>query len=155
MILFQRLFKSILSLKTSFIGLSSVLLIVVSVLVMRWIEPNTFPTYFDSFWWVMTTVTTVGYGDFYPISVPGRLYAVFLYLFGIGLIGIVIGKLVDGFAKFRAKKEEGKMSYKGNHHVVIVGWSKRAEYTLDEIIKADHNLEVVLINTLEKTPISH
>lgn len=118
-------------------------------------EPETFPTLFDAFWWVMTTVTTVGYGDFYPVSIIGRVYAIFLYLFGIGLIGVVIGKLVEGFAQFRTKQEEGKMNYLGKNHVVIIGWSKRAKFALEEILQADSKLEVVLISTQEKTPFPH
>jgi voltage-gated potassium channel len=122
---------------------------------MKWIEPQTFPSYFDSFWWVMTTVTTVGYGDYFPVTVGGRVYAVFLYLFGIGLIGVVIGKLVDLLAQFRLNQEEGKMSYKGKEHVVIIGWSKKAEYALDEILQAEDRVEIVIISAQERTPVKH
>jgi voltage-gated potassium channel len=103
----------------------------------------------------MTTVTTVGYGDFYPVTVMGRVFAIFLYLFGIGLIGVVIGKLVEGFAQIRIRQEEGKMNFSGKNHVVIIGWSKKAEYALDEILQADEKVDIVLISTLEKTPIHH
>ncbi|MFE8703371.1 potassium channel family protein [Cytobacillus sp. FJAT-54145] len=152
---FQRFLKKLLTLNNWLIISSSVVLIFVSTVIMRFIEPETFPTYFDSFWWVMTTVTTVGYGDFYPVSILGRLYAVFLYLFGIGFIGVVIGKVVEGFAQFRLKQEEGKMSYLDKNHVVIIGWSKKAHYALLEILEADSKIEIVLISMLEKTPIQH
>lgn len=43
----------------------------------------------DALWWAVTTVTTVGYGDRYPVSAEGRLVAVGLMLTGIALIGVV------------------------------------------------------------------
>lgn len=43
----------------------------------------------DSLWWAATTVTTVGYGDFYPVTSEGRVVAVVLMLVGIGLVGSV------------------------------------------------------------------
>ncbi len=46
-------------------------------------------------WWSMTTVTTVGYGDLYPITVPGRLIAALLMVGGISLIGVVTGSLAS------------------------------------------------------------
>jgi len=46
-------------------------------------------TYGDAVWWACTTVTTVGYGDHFPISGEGRLVAVALMLVGIGLVGTV------------------------------------------------------------------
>jgi voltage-gated potassium channel len=43
----------------------------------------------DALWWAFVTITTVGYGDFYPVTVAGRLVAVGLMLGGITLIGVV------------------------------------------------------------------
>ncbi|GHJ61160.1 hypothetical protein NOK12_36780 [Nocardioides sp. OK12] len=46
-------------------------------------------SYGDSLWWAATTVTTVGYGDHYPVTTEGRFVAVALMLVGIGLVGAV------------------------------------------------------------------
>jgi voltage-gated potassium channel len=43
----------------------------------------------DALWWASTTVTTVGYGDRYPVTTEGRLIAVALMVVGIGLVGAV------------------------------------------------------------------
>ncbi len=43
---------------------------------------------FDSFWWAMATVTTIGYGDIYPTTTAGRIVAMFLMITGIGTSGI-------------------------------------------------------------------
>lgn len=132
----------------------SFIFIICSTLIIQKIEPATFPTVFEGFWWVMTTVTTVGYGDYYPVSTAGRLYAIFLYLVGIGLIGVVLGKIIDGFSSFHRKREEGKLDYKGKNHFVIIGWSKKAEYAIDEILESNHKHDIVLIDLLEKNPYS-
>ncbi|NRF91014.1 two pore domain potassium channel family protein [Paenibacillus frigoriresistens] len=59
------------------------------------LEPETFQTPFNGLWWVMTTVTTVGYGDFYPHTASGKCLGMLLYLFGIGLISVIISKIID------------------------------------------------------------
>lgn len=46
-------------------------------------------TFGDAVWWASTTVTTVGYGDRFPVTTEGRLVAVALMLVGIGLVGAV------------------------------------------------------------------
>jgi len=50
---------------------------------------------FDSFWWAMSTVTTVGYGDIYPITTAGRMVAIFLMLVGIGTLGALINEIAQ------------------------------------------------------------
>lgn len=148
-----RLFiKNALKLNNWFMVYSSAALIVMSTFIMRFIEPETFPTLFEALWWVMTTVTTVGYGDYYPVTVGGRIYAMFLYIIGIGLIGVVIGKLVDGVAEIKKRKEEGKMPYHGQNHIVIIGWSQKAFYAVSEIMDSDQ-CEIVIIDNLPKAPI--
>ncbi|MGB7447674.1 MAG: ion channel [Ornithinimicrobium sp.] len=50
-------------------------------------------TWQDALWWALVTVTTVGYGDFYPVTGEGRLFALGLMLCGIALLGIVTASL--------------------------------------------------------------
>ncbi len=51
----------------------------------------------DAVWWAFTTMTTVGYGDRYPVSTEGRAIAVLLMLAGVGLLGILSGYLASWF----------------------------------------------------------
>lgn len=45
----------------------------------------------DALWWSLVTITTVGYGDHYPVTTPGRLIAAWLMIVGIGVMGTVTG----------------------------------------------------------------
>nr|WP_081707512.1 potassium channel family protein [Bacillus massiliigorillae] len=130
-------------------------MLLISTVVMKALEPDTFTTYMDAFWWTMTTVTTVGYGDFYPVTVPGKIYAIFLFVFGIGLIGIVITKLIDSLSIFRKLREEGKLSFNGSDHIVIFGWSRKVRHAINEILEHDKNIVIVLIAPLDKSPFDH
>lgn len=52
-------------------------------------------TFGDALWWAFTTITTVGYGDFYPVTVTGRLVAAGLMVGGLTLIGIVTATIAS------------------------------------------------------------
>ncbi len=56
-------------------------------------------TYPDALWWAIVTVTTVGYGDRFPVSGGGRTVAVILMLVGIGLIGVLTATVASVFIK--------------------------------------------------------
>lgn len=57
-------------------------------------------------WWAVTTVTTVGYGDHYPVTGQGRLVAAVLMLCGIGLIGVVTASLASYIVDRVGQREE-------------------------------------------------
>lgn len=157
MYILKQIWKKVSRLRTLQLAIYTILLITVSSYVIHLLEPDTFQTVGDGFWWVMTTLTTVGYGDLSPQSFAGRMFAVFvLYIVGIGLMGVIIGKVVDLFSQYRKKKEEGHLAYKGEKHVLLIGWSeKKSKKMIQEIHSVDAEAEIVIVDQKEKSPYFH
>lgn len=59
----------------------------------------------DAVWWVLVTLTTVGYGDFFPTTTTGRVAAVFVMFAGVALIGVLASYLANFFLEPPAKEE--------------------------------------------------
>ena len=60
----------------------------------------------DALWWTFVTVTTVGYGDFYPVTVLGRCVAVLLMIVGIGTFGTFTAYIASFFAETENIKDK-------------------------------------------------
>lgn len=70
-------------------------------------DPNSnIKTAEDAIWWAYVTITTVGYGDKYPVTTEGRIIAAFLMTTGVGLFGTFTGFLASWFVA--EKKQEEK-----------------------------------------------
>jgi len=54
-------------------------------------QPKVFSSVFASMWWAVATLTTVGYGDVYPITVGGKIFTTIILLIGLGIVGIPAG----------------------------------------------------------------
>ncbi|WP_088102749.1 potassium channel family protein [Halalkalibacter urbisdiaboli] len=152
MLLILDLMKIVVKIKNMTLFFITAIFLILSSFIIHWLEPEVFVNPFIGFWYVMTTVTTTGYGDFVPQTTIGKLYGLFLYFIGIGLIGIVIGKVVEGFGVYRRLKEEGKLRFKGKDHYVIIGWSSKAKHTLHEIKAIDDKAAIVLIDQAPTSP---
>lgn len=122
---------------------------------IHYLEPETFPNTFEGLWWVLTTVTTVGYGDVSPHTTEGKILGIFLFVVGIGLMGVVIGKVINLFSLYRILKEEGKLPYTKSNHYILLGWGERTKGTLKELLNDGENREVVIIADLPQTPFRH
>lgn len=78
------------------------------------VQPEQFPNVISSLWWAICTLTTVGYGDVYPITPVGRFFASVISLVGIGIIAIPTGIIAAGFSSVineRSKEKEDPKSY--------------------------------------------
>lgn len=65
---------------------------------------------FDTVWWAIATLTTVGYGDIYPITFMGRLFAGLTALLGVGLVALPAGILGSGFAEAIQQTKASKIA---------------------------------------------
>jgi len=69
-------------------------------------QPEAFASIPKSLWWGVVTLTTVGYGDIYPVTVLGKLIASIMALLGIGIFALPAGILASGFAEQIHKKNK-------------------------------------------------
>tara|TARA_B100000780_G_scaffold87410_1_gene60141 strand:- start:454 stop:1179 length:726 start_codon:yes stop_codon:yes gene_type:complete len=69
-------------------------------------QPDVFKSIFHSSWWSIVTLTTVGYGDVYPITVGGKIFTFFVLLIGIGVVTIPAGLVATSLSKAREIQEE-------------------------------------------------
>ena len=68
-------------------------------------QPEKFKSVFHCMWWAVATLTTVGYGDMYPVTTGGKIFTFFIVLIGIGIIAVPTGLIASALTKM-SKKEE-------------------------------------------------
>ncbi len=69
-------------------------------------QPQYFSSVVDSSWWAAVTLTTVGYGDVYPITSGGKIFTLFILLVGVGIITIPAGLIASALSKARKIQED-------------------------------------------------
>ena len=69
-------------------------------------QPVVFRSAFDGLWWAVITLTTVGYGDVYPVTTGGRILATVAMFAGIGVIGAACGIMADALREVSAAADE-------------------------------------------------
>jgi len=79
------------------------LLLIVASLLIYYAEhdaqPESFKNAFSGLWWAVATLTTVGYGDIYPVTVFGRIIGALIAILGIGMVAIPTGIISSGFVE--------------------------------------------------------
>lgn len=69
-------------------------------------QPQYFSSIVDSGWWAAVTLTTVGYGDVYPVTGGGKIFTLFILLIGVGIITIPAGLIASSLSKARKIQED-------------------------------------------------
>lgn len=78
-------------------------------------QPDKFANAFSGVWWAVATLTTVGYGDIYPVTTMGRFFGGIIALTGIGLVAVPTGIISAGFIELLERKRGGKPDEKPNY----------------------------------------
>ena len=103
-------------------------------------------TIWDALWLVIVTMTTVGYGDIALETASGRVLSIVMMLSGICLIAIVTGTISSIFTTNRIMEGKGLSDININNHTLICGWNTNIIELIDNLIKYNNNLNIVLIN---------
>lgn len=72
-------------------------------------QPKTFGSVFHCLWWAVSTLTTVGYGDVYPITVGGKLFTFVVLILGLGFISVPAGLVASALSKARQIEDQEKI----------------------------------------------
>jgi voltage-gated potassium channel len=75
-------------------------------------QPEVFRSIFESMWWAVASLTTVGYGDIYPITIGGKIFTTIILLIGLGIVGIPAGIVASALSEVNKKEREEKKANK-------------------------------------------
>jgi voltage-gated potassium channel len=99
---------------------AAAVLVFLAGLLERLVEPETFTSLGLAYWWAVTTVTTVGYGDIVPESSWGRVVASGLMLVGLGLIPTLTSLIVATLVGKRTLEQQAQLDRQGKEHAAAL-----------------------------------
>jgi voltage-gated potassium channel len=112
---------------------------------------STITSFWDGIWWAVVTIATVGYGDKFPITQPGRVVGLILIVIGFATLSVFTGLIASLFVEDRLKGAKGLKQIRLHNHIVVCNWNNTAHFFLRALIdKNMHSNEVCLL--MNETP---
>ena len=91
-------------------GILTIMLLYLSAVGIYYFEhtaqPEAFKSIFHSLWWGVTTLTTVGYGDVYPVTLGGRIFTFCILIIGLGIVAIPAGIIASSLSETRKSNND-------------------------------------------------
>lgn len=100
----------------------------------------------EALWYSIVTLTTVGYGDYTPVSLGGRFIGIIFVMLSLSVYGILIGQITNFMATV---KENRKLGYTGNdfkNHTVIFGWNAFGKAVVDQLVGVNKKVAIITSN---------
>ena len=101
-------------------------------------------TLFSSLYWVVTTLTTVGYGDIYPSNFWARIVFFYVIIFGLGVFAATLTEVGGYISNKRFLQLRGLRRFKLTRHVIIIGYGENTNELLERLGR--HDMELVLVD---------
>lgn len=115
-------------------------------------DPKKAQGLWDSIWWAMVTVTTVGYGDIVPKTVAGRLIGFVVMVSGLVLVSLMTASIASVFVSRKIKEGKGLEDVRDSNHIVICGWNENGQALINGLYSQlrPRCPVVVLVNELPR-----
>ncbi|MBL7872193.1 MAG: potassium channel protein [Cyclobacteriaceae bacterium] len=101
------------------------------------------PTWQDALWYVVATITTVGYGDVIPITYWGRTIGFIVMLSSLGVYGLIISQIANFMSTLKEQRELGLNGTDFKNHVVIIGWNDFGRSVIGHLVAAGKQVAVI------------
>lgn len=88
------------------VGTLAIVYVLVSALIIINVEPESFNNFFDAVYWATVSLTTMGYGDIYPVTTVGRIVTMLSSVFGIAIVALPSGIITAGYMS-EIEKDDG------------------------------------------------
>jgi voltage-gated potassium channel len=107
------------------------------------VEGSDLTNFENVMWYMIVTLTTVGYGDLYPISTGGKIIG-YVYVFSsLGVLGYLFSTVSN---KIYTMLEERKLGFEGTkfeNHIVFLGWNEFSQMVADEVVDANRKIAII------------
>lgn len=117
------------------------------VSLLAWVESGASDANIESvvqgMWFSVVTLTTVGYGDYYPVTPAGRVIGAAFILASLGLVGYFVGRITEHIQNFRERRRMGLQGTEFRDHVVIIGWDAFARLVTQQMLHTRTRVAVV------------
>ncbi len=100
-------------------------------------------TLLDAMWYMVETLTTVGYGDALPVTYWGRMIGFIFLLSSLGVYGFIIGQIANFMSTIKEQRELGLNGTGFKNHVVIIGWNEFGQSVISHLVAAGRQVAVV------------
>lgn len=97
----------------------------------------------DAYWYSLVTLTTVGYGDFYPVTFWGRLYGILFVLASLGIFGFLFSQVSIVLKDYLRKRKQGYFGTNMENHSILIGWKSQTKEIAEGILNANQLLAIV------------
>ena len=109
----------------------------------RGLPDSKFTSLADAFWFCVVTMSTVGYGDIFPVSGLGRIITGLFILFTLGTVGLLITAVSEAIMEVKRMEESGLIGTRMKGHVIICGFNSMARAALIEILAAGRSVALL------------
>ena len=106
----------------------------------------------DALWWAVVTITTVGYGDYYPVTAVGRVLAIFMMFSGIGIVVLLVGTL----SQRRLQRVESRLKSKTEVQPRLLGDETKTAIKnkiegIEKLTEEDFDALIIMMKSLRRT----
>lgn len=124
--------------------LSVYIVLVETMLYFESFDPNSsLDTFGEGVWYSIVTVTSVGYGDYVPSTIGGKMIGSIFVLMSLVSFGLFVGSLTNYYRVMNENKKLGFSGTKFDNHTVIIGWDSFARTVADQLVEVGGKVAII------------